>query len=52
MNIVRTLKQNLQLMDQDVTIMSEGSELANRAFVGTATHTDSEGTGSTEESRS
>lgn len=39
-------------MDQDITIMSDGSELANRAFVGTATDTDSEGTGSTEESRS
>ena len=39
-------------MDQDITIMSDGSELANRAFVGTATHTDSEGAGSTEGSQS
>lgn len=37
-------------MDQDITTMSDGSELANRAFVGTATHTDSEGAGSTKES--
>ena len=38
-------------MDQDMAIMSDGSELARRAFVGTTTHTGSEGAGSTEESR-
>lgn len=30
-------------MDQDITIMSDCSELVNRAFVGTAAHTDSRG---------
>lgn len=40
-------------MDQDITIMSDGSGLANSAFVGTAaTCTDSERAGNTEESRS
>lgn len=43
------IKTNLKLIGQDITIMSEGSELTNRVFICTTTHTDSEEIGSTKE---